>query len=52
MSKFTVEFVKSPAALGCSSDEDIAAAIGKILNQDLEFFWGSKVTVTPEGTAV
>jgi hypothetical protein len=52
MSKFTVEFAKRPAALDRSSDEDIAAALAKILNQDLEFFWGSKVTVTPERTTV
>jgi hypothetical protein len=51
MSKFTVEFVKSPAALDRSSDEDTAAAMAKILNRELEFFWDSKVTVTPERKA-
>ena len=31
-----------------ANPEHVAAALAKILNKDLEFYWGVRATVTPE----
>lgn len=47
--KYVIEFA-GPSLADNSAPEDVAFALGKILNKDLRFYWNAEVTVTPERT--
>lgn len=49
--KYTIEFTSHPDHLHDCEPEAVARALTSIINSDLGFFWGSKVTVTPERTS-
>jgi hypothetical protein len=43
---FNVELTKYPRYLNDCTQEDIAKALGKILNADLGLFWNTEAVVT------
>ena len=47
--KYVIEFIGS-SLVDEADPEAVAAALGKILDKDLRFYWGSGVVVTPERT--
>lgn len=47
--RYVIEFNRGEP--DSSSPEDTAQALAKIINGNLNFYWGSDVTVTPERNA-
>jgi hypothetical protein len=46
--RYVIEFINS-SLVDKSDPQDVARALGKILDKDLRYYWGTGVTVTPEG---